>query len=205
MRMTRFVLAVLSTAGILAICWYAYTLLLTDPFEGMEEYDPYITEGLRALKVLDPGWEVMVLAASRDSELPRERVWDIWAKLEEWPTWSMRMHQNCTWAGEPEWVVGRRFHQTVRLSWPQEEFTSVERIVQAFTPDRVAYVREEGPYHSYQAWRFVPLPGGGTRIISVQVLLGSDVGFIRPLVETKWRKFHEQSVDALMRHLRSWK
>jgi hypothetical protein len=205
MRSTRYILAVLSTAAILAICWYAYTLLFVDPFEGKEEYAAYVTEGLRTLKVLEPGWEVMVLAAARDSELPREKIWDIWGKLEEWPTWSVRMHRNCTWFGDREWGLGHRFHQTVRLSWPEEEFTSLERVVQVFVPDRVAYVREGGPFQSYQVWRFLPLPGGGTRIISVQVLHGSDVGFLRPLVEKKWQKLHEQMVNGLMRYLQNAK
>jgi hypothetical protein len=39
----------------------------------------------------------------------------------------------------------------------------------------------------------------------VQVLYGSDVGFVRPLVEQKWQKLHEQTVDGLVRYLQNAK
>jgi hypothetical protein len=200
MRTIRLLLGLLSTFAIVAMLWYAYEVFGTDPLADKDAYRQYVGVGLKALNASDVGWQTMVIASTREAEASRDKVWDLWRKVEKWPTWSA-YHLNAFWRGEPEWRVGSTFEEVTRVGWPYETVRGVERIDLSFAPDRAGYVREEGGPPSYRFWRFEYFPGGKTRITTVEVLHGNEIGFLRPLIEKRWQTNLDRSLDGLVRYV----
>jgi uncharacterized protein YndB with AHSA1/START domain len=200
MRTIRILLGLFSTVAIVAMLWYAYEVFGTDPLAEKEEYRQYIGLGLKALNASEAGWQTMVIASTREVDASRDKVWDMWRKVEKWPTWSP-YHLNVFWRGEPEWKVGGTFEEVTRVGWPYETVQGVERIDLSFAPDRAAYVREDGSPPSYRFWRFEYFPGGRTKITTVEVLHSNEIGFLRPLIEKRWQANLDRSMDGLVRYV----
>jgi hypothetical protein len=200
MRTFRLLLGLLSTVAILAMLWYAYEVFGTDPLADREEFRQYVAQGLKALNASEPGWRTMVIGSTGEVEAPRDKVWEIWHKVEKWTDWSP-YHLNTFWKGDPEWKVGGKFEEVMRVGWPYETLRAVERIDLVFVPDRAAYVREEGSPASYRFWRFEYLPGGKTKVTVVEVLNSNEVGFLRPLIEKRWQQNLEASLRGFVAYV----
>jgi hypothetical protein len=196
MRTFRILLGLLSSIAILAMIWYAYEVFLVDPLADREEYRQQVTQGLRALGATEPDWRTMVIAATVEIEGQRDRVWEEWSKLEKWPEWSLH-RSRAIWKAGTDWKVGGKFEEVLDLGWPYDMVRALERIELVFVPDRVAYVREGGMPVSYRFWRFEYVPGGGTRVSSVEVLHSNEIGFLRPLIEKRWQQKLEGSLRGL--------
>jgi uncharacterized protein YndB with AHSA1/START domain len=201
MRTFRLLLGLLSTVAIAAMLWYAFQVFGTDPLADKEEYRQYIAQGLKALNASEAGWQTMVIATTRDIDAPRDKVWEEWRKVEKWTEWSA-FHLNSFWKGGSEWKVGGKFEQVMRVGWPYETLRAVERIDLVFVPDRAAYIREEGSPSSYTFWRFEFLPGGKTKVTAVEVLHSSEIGFLRPVIEKRWQRDLEKSLNGLVEYVR---
>ncbi len=196
MRTFRILLGLLSTIAILVMIWYAYEVFLVDPLADREEYRQQVMQGLRALGATEPDWRTMVIAATVEVEGQRDKVWEDWSKLDKWTEWSL-YHMKARWKEGTDWKVGGKFEEVTRAGWPYESVRGVERIELVFIPDRVAYVRDEGTPVSYRFWRFEYVPGGGTRVSSVEVLHSNEIGFLRPLIERRWQRNLEASLRGL--------
>jgi hypothetical protein len=196
MRTFRLLLGLLSSIAILAMLWYAFEVFGADPLSDREEYRQYVVQGLRALGATEPDWQTMVIAATVEVNAPRDKVWEEWCKLEKWQEWSP-YHMNTVWRAGTDWKAGGKFEEMMRVGWPYETLKGLERIELVFVPDRVAYVRERGTPVSYRFWRFEYVPGGGTRVASVEVLHSSEIGFLRPLIEGRWQRNLEASLRGL--------
>lgn len=196
MRTFRLLLGLLSTAAIVFMLWYAYEVFGTDPLSEKEGYRQYYEPGLKALGVSEPGWQTMVLASTREIDAPREWVWEVWDKIEKWPEWSL-YHAEASWRAGTEWKVGGKFEEVVRVGWPYESLSAIERIDLVFVPDRAVYVRENGTPTSYRVWRFEYLPGGRTKVTTVEVLHSNEIGFLRPLIEKRWQRNLDVSLSGL--------
>ncbi len=204
MRIFRLFLGLLSTVAIVAMLWYAYEVFGTDPLADKEEYRQYVGPGLKALNVSETGWQTMVIASTREIDAPRDRVWEIWSKVEKWTDWSA-VHLNSSWKGDPEWKVGGSFEEVVRVGWPYETLHAVDRIILVFVPDRAAYVREEGTPPSYCFWRFEYIPGGRTKVTAVEVFHSNEIGFLRPLIEKRWQTYLDGSMNGLVEYVQRMK
>jgi uncharacterized protein YndB with AHSA1/START domain len=200
MRTIRILLGLFSTVAIVAMLWYAYEVFGADPLADKEEYRQYIGLGLKALNASEAGWQTMVIASTREVDATRDRVWELWRKAEKWPTWSA-YHLNVFWRGDQEWRVGGTFEEVTRVGWPYETVRGVERIDLLFAPDRAGYVRDEGSPPSYRVWRFEYLPGGKTKITTVEVLHSNEIGFLRPLIGKRWQENMDRSMDGLVRYV----
>jgi len=196
MRTFRILLGLLSSIAILVMIWYAYEVFLVDPLVDREEYRQQVMQGLRALGATEPDWRTMVIAATVEIEGQRDKVWEEWSKLDKWTEWSL-YHMRTRWKEGTGWKVGGKFEEVTRVGWPYESVRGVERIELVFIPDRVAYVRDEGTPVSYRFWRFEYVPGGGTRVSSVEVLHSNEIGFLRPLIERRWQRNLEASLRGL--------
>jgi hypothetical protein len=203
MKTFRLFLGLVSTVLLIAMIWYAYAVYLSDPLADTDEYQAYIAQGLRAMEVPEPGWEVMVLAGSREVNDTREKIWEKWSQLQKWSDWGSPLVFYTVWRSEPDWKAGSKFEIVYELGWPLERTQTVQKIDQAVAPDRASYVSTEGPYKSYQIWKFEFQAGGTTRITSVEVLYGQNVGYLRPFVQKKWQKLYDQSLDGLVRYLQT--
>src|SRR2546430_1392893 len=120
---------------------------------------PLVIAGLRPIGVSEPNWQTLVIYASRDVELPRETVYEAWAKLEAWPSWARPLVIQARWLDMPGWRVGARFEQTLDLGFPLSRLRSSET-VSAVTPGRlVSWSKEENGVRSNHPWSFEDLPG----------------------------------------------
>lgn len=153
---------------------------------------------LRSLGVSQqPSWKTVIISASRDVEVPLEKLWETWSRLEEWPAWSA-MHASARWAGEPEWQVGARFEQAMKLGFPFGRITSVETVAQ-YSPEReVGWCKNSGPVKSCHIWSFSLLPNRRVRVTTIEVFHGTGVGLLKPLIIFRWQKLFEKSVNALI-------
>jgi hypothetical protein len=201
MKTFRYLLGLISTVALAAIGWYAYMVFLSDPLANKDDYMPYINQGLKSLGVSEPGWDIMVLATTHEVDGARDKVWEVWSQLEKWPEWASPLVGSATWRGDPEWKTGSQFALTLNLGWPVETIKTTEKIEQVMIPDRAVYVRTGGLSRSWHVWRFEFMAGGRTKVTSVEVLVGSEIGYLRPYVEKRWQRRHEIVLEGLASRL----
>ena len=159
---------------------------------------PLVIAGMRPIGVDEPSWQTIVVYAARDGELPRETVYEAWAKLESWPSWARPLVMQARWVDLPGWRVGARFEQTLDLGFPLSRLHSVE-IVSAATPGHlVSWSKDENGVRSNHIWSFEDLPNGGARIVDCEIFQGMLVGFARPLVEKLWQSRFDDAVSGLV-------
>src|SRR5271165_2148218 len=68
---------------------------------------------LQPIGIATPSWQTVVLFASRDTDLPPAKLWDIWARLEGWPNWASPLVVETKWIDAPGWRPGARFEQVL--------------------------------------------------------------------------------------------
>jgi hypothetical protein len=201
MKFFRLTLGLISTAAIAGMLYYAYLVFLSDPLANKEEYQSYVTQGLKVLDVGEADWQVLVIGGTREVEGNREKVWEAFSRLEKWGEWGSPMIRSAYWRGEAEWKKGAMFVEDLYLGWPLELFTATEKVEQVLKSDRLTYSRTGGSVRSAHLWRFEFQPGGRTKITSVEVMYGSDIGYLRPIVEKRWQRFSDIALDGLVDYI----
>lgn len=155
---------------------------------------------LRSMGLSDkPTWKTVIISASRDVEVPVEKLWETWSCLESWPQWSS-LHASARWAGEPSWQVGARFEQALRLGFPFGRVTSVETVEQFFPGREVGWSKTSGGVKSCHVWSFTLLPNRRVRVTNIEVFHGTLIGVLKPLILFQWQKAFEKSLNGLVRH-----
>lgn len=153
---------------------------------------------LRSLGVgTQPSWKTVIISASRDVEVPIEKLWETWSKLEDWPEWSA-LHASARWAGEPAWQVGARFEQALKLGLPFVRINSVDTVDQFYPEHEVGWCKKAGPIMSCHIWSFNMLPNRRVRVNSTEVFYGTAIGLLKPLIMIPWQKRFEKSVLGLV-------
>lgn len=155
---------------------------------------------LRTLGMSDKkDWKTVIISATRDVEVPLEQLWETWSNLEEWPTWSA-MHSSAKWAGEPEWQLGASFVQGMKLGFPFGTVRSTETVAQYYPEREVGWCKKTGPVTSCHIWSFNLLPNRHVRVTSTQVLHGTLIGLLKPVIFLQWQRKFEKSVTSLIKH-----
>lgn len=144
-----------------------------------------------------PSWQTLIVSALRETALPAEALWDTFTRLGTWPLWSAPLHVGARWLGEPAWIVGAKFEQTLELGFPIGR--SVDRVtIGAVEPGRmVAWWDVEGGVRSCHVWQFAEIAPGRTRVTDAEVFHGPVVGLLKPLVAARWRRLFEASAEGL--------
>lgn len=159
---------------------------------------PLVIAGLRPMGIVSPSWQTMVMFAARDVDLPRERVFAAFDKVESWPQWAGPMIVDARWIDLPGWRAGARFEQTADLGFPFRRLQSIET-VGGTTPGRlVSWASERGWMRSNHIWSFEDLPDGGTRVTEVAIFHGPLIGAARPFVESRWQERFDTALDGLL-------
>lgn len=166
--------------------------------------NPKVIAALRPMGLSETSWQTVIVYASRDVDLPPERLFATWAALERWPDWQPLVGE-ARWIDTPGWRAGARFEQVLRLGFPLNRFHSRE-LVGAVEPNRrVSWWKDENGVRSHQVWSFEPLPDGGTRLTDFQILHGATVGLLRPVIENRWQGLFDHAVDGLIQETRRHK
>ena len=144
-------------------------------------------------------WKTLVVAASGSVGAPAEEVWARFSRIEEWPRWSSPLHLGARWKGEPGFRVAGGFEEVVALGFPVGTIRSEEFVTRLKPGREVMWCRSEGGIASCHVWRFTPVTPERTHVVNVEVLHGAPVGFLAPLVQSRWSRLFQQSVSGLAR------
>jgi hypothetical protein len=144
-------------------------------------------------------WRTLVIASSGSVGAPAERTWEVFSRLEEWPSWSAPLHQGARWTGEPGFRLAGGFEQVLALGFPIGTIRSQE-FVTRLTPGReVMWCKSEGGITSCHVWRFTPVTPTRTFVVNAEVFHGAPVGVLAPLVQSRWSRLFQRSVSGLGR------
>ncbi|MBO0684684.1 MAG: SRPBCC family protein [Candidatus Dormibacteraeota bacterium] len=158
-----------------------------------------VAYALGRLSLPRPSWKTLVVSATRDLDLPPDRVWNTWSKLESWPEWSTPLHEATRWTGTPGWTAGATFEQTLRLGFPVGKSVNAVTVGAAEPGRMVSWWNTEGGMRSCHVWRFSPLAQEGTRVTDTEVFDGVLIGLLKPLLRGSWQRRFEASVAGLVR------
>lgn len=163
---------------------------------------PLVIAGMRPIGVAEASWQTLIIYASRDVEVPRDIVYETWAKLESWPSWARPLVLQTHWLDLPGWRAGARFEQTLDLGFPLNRLRSIETVSAAIPGQMVSWSKEESGVRTNHIWSFEELPGGGTRIVDCEIFQGALAGLARAMVEKNWQTRFEDAVSGLVAQAR---
>jgi hypothetical protein len=154
---------------------------------------------LEKIGVERPSWQTVVVSASKEVALPRRSLWEAWMELEDWPRWSVPLHESTRWIGEPGWKVGATFEQVLNLGFPLGQTVSPE-VVGAFVEgENVSWWKEARGIKSCHVWDFAALTSDRTLVTNTEVFHGASIGLLRPLAARNWQRLFEASLTGLIR------
>src|SRR5271170_2924353 len=160
--------------------------------------NPLVSAALQPIGLAAPSWETVVLFASRDTDLPPAKLWATWERLESWPSWASSLVVEAKWLDAPGWRAGARFEQVLDLGLLLRHVRSTETVGFVNPGHLVSWWKDLGGLKSSHVWSFEPLPGGGCRIVDLEIMHGVLVGLARPLTEEGWQRRFDDAVDGLI-------
>jgi len=164
--------------------------------------NPYIQQALPPLNIVQPNWKTLAVSASREVDIPRERIWEAWTQLERWPQWSA-LHTSARWLKGNQWQAGAQFEQTLNLGFPLGSMTMTETVGSITPGQRVSWWKDEKGVRSNHVWTFETLADGRTRITNLEIFHGASIGLIKPLVARRWQRLFEDSVNRLIEQVQA--
>ncbi len=157
-----------------------------------------VTYALNRIGVERPSWKTLIVSASQEVDLPAEKLWSTWAKLESWPDWSAPLHEATRWTGPPGWAPGATFEQTLRLGFPIGRSVASVTVGAAEPGHRASWWHTDG-LKSCHVWDFTVVSQARTRVTNTEVFEGLSVGLMKPLIRGHWQRLFEASVAGLAR------
>lgn len=182
----------------LIVVAYGAAIVFNDTTSGKESEAETIDLAFQNIGIQEPTWQTVVVAASSETDLPGEAVRETWSKLENWPTWSNPLHVSARWLGEAGWEQGAEFEQVLTLGPPLGAITAQEKVSAIVPGERAMWCKDENGVKSCHIWQFESLSDGRTRVTKVEVLHGSAMGLVKPLVADNWQQMFEASVEGLI-------
>ncbi|MCI0393839.1 MAG: SRPBCC family protein [Chloroflexi bacterium] len=156
-----------------------------------------IQYALQKIGIQQPTWQTVVVSAAKEVALPRELLWDTWAKLEEWPQWSVPLHLSTRWIGEPGWRVGATFEQVLNLGFPLGQTVSSETIGAVVDAESVSWWKDAKGIKSCHIWEFAALAPDRTQVTNTELFHGVSMGLLKPFAARNWQRMFEASVVGL--------
>jgi hypothetical protein len=157
-----------------------------------------IQYALQKIGLERPSWQTIVVSASKAVPLSRHSLWETWMKLEDWPNWSVPLHQSTRWIGEPGWSVGATFEQVLNLGFPLGQTVSLETVGGIVDAESVSWWKEAKGIRSCHVWEFTALADDRTRVTNTEVFHGVAIGLIKPLAAGNWQRLFEASLAGLI-------
>lgn len=154
-------------------------------------------EALSRIAVEAPAWKTHLVLASAETDLTPGLIWHTWTNIEDWPSMSS-MVTKARWTRGQPWRVGSEFTQELRLGFPYRRTTWAERVASVEPGIAAEWGSDSQGLRTVHLWRFEPLEVGGVRITNVEVLHGSFIGVVKPLVTRRWQRLFQAQVDGLI-------
>ena len=155
------------------------------------------TEALSRIDRDAPAWKTLVVLASVETDLDPDLIWHTWTKIEDWPSMSSLV-TSARWTRGQPWRVGSEFVQELRLGFPFRGRMTDESIVSVEPGVAAEWGSDSQGLRTVHLWRFEPLEMGGVRITNVEVLHGSFIGVVKPLVAKRWHRLFRAQVEGLI-------
>lgn len=189
---------------IVFVALYFVAILITDPVSKKEKENiaPIIEMAYAKAGIDRPNWQTLIIAATRDIDLPPEKIWDVWKNLEEWPTWSNTLHESANWKGEAGWKAGAEFDQLLHLGFPIGTQVSEEKVIEVVHGQRVIWAKDKDGIKACHIWSFEILPNGQTRVTNCEVFHGLPIALISPMAAKNWYKKFNTGMDNLIEKAR---
>jgi hypothetical protein len=149
------------------------------------------------LRLAGAGWSTLILAGSGVTSASADELWDVWSDLRTWPQWSP-LHRSANWSGTAGFVRGAQLEQQLDLGFPFGVVTEQVTVDVCDPACEVAWCGDSGGIKSCHVWRFRPIGGNWTHVSNVEVLNGTGIGLIRPLVAARWRRCFQAAVDGVI-------
>jgi len=146
-----------------------------------------------------PDWQTAIVTASAVADVPLERLWTVWSKLEDWPAWSGGLIESAHWTQGAEWTEGAQFQQVLHLRFPIGRYTSRETVHVAKPGESVAWWNTSRGVKYCHTWTFEALSLTRTRITDSDVFHGRLAGVLKGLLTRAWERSFQSSVDGLIR------
>jgi hypothetical protein len=146
-----------------------------------------------------PSWQTLVVSASKEVAQPAEALWRAFTRLETWPAWSAPLHRATRWLGDPDWVPGATFEQTLQLGFPIGRQVATVTLGAVEPARMVSWWHTDGGLRSCHVWDFDEVSPGRTRVTDTEVFHGLAMGLVKPLVASRWRSLFAGSVAGLER------
>jgi hypothetical protein len=154
-------------------------------------------QALSRIDLREPMWKTLVVIASAETDLARDLVWRTWARIEDWPSVSPLV-VSARWNKGQPWRVGSVFTQEIDLGFPLGRRESHEHVVSIEPGLAAEWGSAERGTRMIHMWRFEPLEPSGARITSIEVLHGSLIGVMKPLIAKRLRRHFQAQLDGLI-------
>jgi len=164
-----------------------------------------IQYALQKIGIERPTWQTVVVSASKEVALPRQRLWDVWVKLEEWPEWSTPLHVSTRWISEPGWRVGAVFEQVLNLGFPLGRTVSPETVGAMVDGENISWWKDAKGIKSCHVWEFAALSPDRTQITNTEVFHGASIGLLKLVAARSWQRMFEASVAGLIQRAQKGK
>lgn len=160
--------------------------------------DPHVRGVLQRLGLNSLGASTVVVSARLLTDLDADLLWDTWADLERWPTWSRPLHCSARWLGKKAWEVGARFEQCRCMGFPFGRMMSIETVREVNAGTSASWWKQSNGLCSCQMWSFEPQPHGGTIVGSTEVWHGPAIALAKPFVRGRWNVLFDLAVHGLV-------
>jgi hypothetical protein len=159
-----------------------------------------INVALGNVDLTEPDWQTIVLCASAEVNLSRKMVWETWSCIEDWKKWSPAVVNSSRFTGGNKWSAGAAFEQVLNLGFPLGS-VAFHDTVGTFVDTEVVGWQHRGDYLVYSSvWLFEDLPGGKTLIVHAEIVHGSFIWLMKPLVASRWQEKIEARVSGLVEY-----
>lgn len=184
--MKKFKIALSAFLGILAI--YLVAIFITNPVseKDKDSIKHLIILAYEKAGIDNPNWQTLILAATREVDIPKEKVWDAWAELEDWPSWSDGLHQSTKWIGDKKWEKGSEFEQVLNLGFPIGILADTDKVDEVIPYERVIWWSNKDGIKACHIWSFEERPNGKVRVTNCEVFHGFPIALIKPILAKNW-------------------
>jgi hypothetical protein len=159
-----------------------------------------INVALGNVDLTEPDWQTIVLCATAEVNLPRKTVWETWSRIEDWKNWSPALVNSSRFIGGNNWSNGTAFEQVLELGFPLGTVRFHDTVGTFVDTEAVGW-QQRGNYLVYSSvWLFEDVPGGKTLIVHAEIVHGSFIWLMKPLVAGRWQEKIETQVAGLVRY-----
>jgi uncharacterized membrane protein len=160
---------------------------------------PTVKGALGRMGMRSPNMATLVVSASATTSLPTQQLWNTWAQLERWPSWSQSLYCSARWLEKRDWEVGAKFEQVINYGFPLGKAVSLDVVKEVNPGQSVSWWKSANGVKSCHIWFFEPTREGGTRVTKTEVFVGPVIWLSKPLLKKRLQASFQACVEGLIK------